>query len=58
MQAFAENRPNIQPKNQKNSSCVIRLVTGEHWTGLPNKSIDQIGENCRESANRALAIVL
>ena len=22
------------------------LVTGEHWTGSPNKSIDQIGKNC------------
>ena len=23
-----------------------RVVTGEHWTGSPNKSIDQIGKKC------------
>ena len=23
-----------------------KVVTGEHWTGSPNKSMDQIGKTC------------
>ena len=26
--------------------CILKVVTGEHWTGSPNKSIDQIGKHC------------
>ena len=28
------------------------LVTGEHWTGSPNKSIDQIGKNCPKNVRK------
>ena len=29
-----------------------RLVTGEHWTGSPNKSIDQIGKTCPKNVRK------
>ena len=29
----------------------VGVVTGEHWTGSSNKSIDQIGKNCLPRAN-------
>ena len=28
------------------------VVTGEHWTGSPNKSIDQIGKNCPKNVRK------
>ena len=28
------------------------IVTGTHWTGSPNKSIDQIGENCQPKPSK------
>ena len=31
------------PKEQSSNTST---VTGAHWTGSPNKSIDQIGKNC------------
>ena len=30
----------------------IHLVTGVHWTGSPNKSIDQIGKNCPKNVRK------
>ena len=30
----------------------LKVVTGEHWTGSPNKSIDQIGKNCLKNARK------
>ena len=33
----------------------LRVVTGEHWTGSPNKSIDQIGENCPKMSGNCVA---
>ena len=28
------------------------VVTGVHWTGSPNKSIDQIGKNCPKNVRK------
>ena len=28
------------------------IVTGEHWTGSPHKSIDQIGKNCPKNVRK------
>ena len=35
-----------QPLNTHNFGSPSGLVTGERWTGSPNKSIDQIGKKC------------
>ena len=34
------------------SFCVRLVVTGEHWTGSPKKSLDQIGKNCRKNVRK------
>ena len=36
---------------QPHSSGVWKgmVATGEHWTGSPNKSVDQIGKRCQEN---------
>ena len=31
-----------------------KFVTGEHWTGSPNKSIDQIGKSCQKMSEKRL----
>ena len=36
----------------KSSACPSILVTCAHWTGSPNKSIDQIGKNCPRKARK------
>ena len=33
-------------KRSSSATGLTRIVTGEHWTALPNKSTDQIGKNC------------
>ena len=32
-----------------------RFVMGEHWTGSPNKSIDQIGKNCPKMSENCVS---
>ena len=32
-------------------SLCFRFVTGEHWTGSPNKSTDQIGKKCPKNSH-------
>ena len=32
--------------SKKDASVYFTFVMGKHWTGSPNKSIDQIGKNC------------
>ena len=36
----------------------MRVVTGERWTGSPNKSIDKIGKSCqkKKSENRVFQL--
>ena len=31
---------------------IPKIVTGAHWTGSPNKSIDQIGKNCPKNVRK------
>ena len=37
---------------------LVNVVTGEHWTGLPNKSIDQIGKKCPKIVFRPLRTIV
>ena len=40
------------PGSEKLYARNIGLITGEHWTGSPNKSIEQIGKNCPKNVQK------
>ena len=46
------NNSMVHHIEESEAFCWCGTVAGEHWTGSPNKSIDQIGQNCPKNVRK------